>query len=127
VHTGAARAGVVNMTQTLSTEWAKHKIHVNAVAPGTIQSSGMKQYPPELVTTSRQAIPVKRMGTVEEIAWGVVYLCSPASDFITGETLCIDGGAQHWGEIWPIDDPFPNAEAARAAQDPYRHPNRIDD
>jgi citronellol/citronellal dehydrogenase len=127
VHTGAARAGVVNMTKTLSTEWAKYKILVNAVAPGTIQSSGMKQYTPDLVTISRQAIPVKRMGTVEEIAWGVTYLCSPAADFITGETLSIDGGAQHWGDIWPIDDPFESNEAAKAAQEPYRHPRRKED
>lgn len=127
VHTGAARAGVVNMTKTLSVEWAKFKIYVNAVAPGTIQSSGMKQYPPDLVTISRQAIPVKRMGTVEEIAWGVTYLCSPAGDFITGETLSIDGGAQHWGDIWPIDDIYSTAEAAKAAQEPYRHPRRKED
>lgn len=127
VHTGAARAGVVNMTQTLSTEWAKYDIQVNALAPGTIQSSGMKQYPPDLVTTSRHAIPAKRMGSVEEIAWGVVYLCSPAGDFITGETLAIDGGAQHWGDIWPIDDPFKSNDEAMAELEKYRHPNRQDD
>lgn len=127
VHTGAARAGVVNMTQTLSVEWAKHKILVNAVAPGTIQSSGMKQYPPELITISRQAIPVKRPGTVEEVAWGVVYMVSPASDFITGETLCIDGGAQNWGDTVPIDDPYKSEAEARKALEPYRHPNRTDD
>jgi citronellol/citronellal dehydrogenase len=127
VHTGAARAGVVNMTQSLSVEWAKYRIYVNAIAPGTIQSSGMKQYPPEVVTMSRAAIPVKRMGTVEEIAWGAAYLCSPAADFITGETLCIDGGAANWGDIWPIDDLYPDSEAAAQAREPYRHPRRKDD
>ena len=127
VHTGAARAGVVNMTKTLSVEWARYKIYVNAIAPGTIQSSGMKQYPPELVTISRSHIPVKRMGTVEEIAWGAAYLCSPAADFITGETLAIDGGAANWGDIWPIDDLYADNEAAAVAREPYRHPRRTED
>lgn len=126
VHTGAARAGVVNMTKTLSIEWARFNIQINAVAPGTIQSSGMKQYPPELIATSRHRIPVKRMGTEEEIAWGVTYLVSPASDFITGETLCIDGGAQHWGDIWEIPDLYPSDEAARDALKKYRNPLRKD-
>src|SRR5579864_28016 len=54
VHTGAARAGVDNMTKTLAVEWAQHGIAVNAVAPGTIRSTGTDRYPPELLEMSRQ-------------------------------------------------------------------------
>ncbi len=126
VHTGAARAGVVNMTRTLGTEWAKYNIQVTAVAPGTIQSTGMKQYPPELVATSRHAIPAKRLGSEEEVAWSVAYMVSPASDFITGETLSIDGGAQNWGDIWAVDDYLGGDEAAAEKTASYRDPERKD-
>jgi NAD(P)-dependent dehydrogenase (short-subunit alcohol dehydrogenase family) len=126
VHTGAARAGVVNMTKTLGVEWARYKINVNAVAPGTIQSSGMKQYPPDLVTTSRMAIPAMRMGTEEETAWAVTYLCSPAADFVTGETLAIDGGAANWGDIWPIPDHVGGNDEAAEALKKYRSEIRKD-
>ncbi|MOA55777.1 3-ketoacyl-(acyl-carrier-protein) reductase [compost metagenome] len=45
------------------------------------------------------------MGTVEDVAHAVSYLLSPAGDWITGETICVDGGARLWGDIWPIPDP----------------------
>ena len=63
VHTGAARAGVENMTKTLAVEWAQFDIRVNAVAPGIIQSSGIAQYPPELVQAASARTPQKRIGT----------------------------------------------------------------
>jgi NAD(P)-dependent dehydrogenase (short-subunit alcohol dehydrogenase family) len=67
-HTGAARAGVENLTMTLAVEWAVHGVRVNAVAPGIIASEGIKQYPAELVEASRRRTPLKRLGTVEEAA-----------------------------------------------------------
>ncbi len=126
VHTGAARAGVVNMTKTLGTEWARYNIQVTSVAPGTIQSTGMKQYPPELVATSRHAIPAKRLGSEEEIAWATAFMVSPASDFISGETLAVDGGAQNWGDIWEIPDYLGGDDAARARTASYLDPDRKD-
>lgn len=101
-HTGAARAGVENLTMTLAVEWAQHKIGVNAVAPGVIQSSGTVRYPPELLEAGRRITPMKRLGTEDEVAASIVYLLSPAAAFITGATLYIDGGARLWGESWPI-------------------------
>ena len=79
VHTGAARAGVENMTKTLAVEWAQHGIAVNAVAPGIIRSSGTDQYPPELLEMSRQQTPLKRLGTPEEVAELCAYLASDAA------------------------------------------------
>lgn len=109
VHTGAARAGVENMTRTLAVEWAAYNIQLNAVAPGIIRTTGTDQYPPELVENSRKKTPMKRVGTAGEVAQLIVYLASEAASFVTGECWYIDGGAHLWGETWPIpdDDPPP--------------------
>lgn len=104
VHTGAARAGVENMTKTLAVEWAEHNLQVNAVAPGVIKTSGTDQYPPELLEMSRVRTPMKRIGTAEEVAELIVYLASDAAWFVTGETWYIDGGAHLWGDNWIIQD-----------------------
>jgi citronellol/citronellal dehydrogenase len=103
-HTGAARAGVENLTKTLAVEWAQFDVRVNAVAPGLIRSSGTEQYPPELTRMSLKRTPQKRAATVEETAHAIVYLASPAALFITGATLQLDGGACLWGENWMIPD-----------------------
>jgi NAD(P)-dependent dehydrogenase (short-subunit alcohol dehydrogenase family) len=101
-HTGAARAGVENLTMSLSVEWAQFGILVNAVAPGIILSSGTTQYPPQLLERGIQQTPLKRAGTCEEVAASIVFLASPAAQFITGATLRIDGGQALWGNLWEI-------------------------
>ncbi|MEM9074335.1 MAG: SDR family oxidoreductase [Myxococcota bacterium] len=107
VHTGAARAGVDNMTKTLAIEWSQHGIRVNAVAPGVIKTSGTKQYPPKLLEDAQKANPLKRLGSAEEVGHLIVYLASTVADFVTGQTFTIDGGASLWGEQWPIPDDIP--------------------
>lgn len=104
-HTGAARAGVDNLTKTLAVEWCMHGVRINAVAPGVINSSGMAQYPPELVVAAKKAIPMKRLGSCEEVADLVTFLASPLSSYITGETVYIDGGNRLWGSTWVIPEP----------------------
>src|SRR5258708_7414929 len=76
VHTGAARAGVDNLTKTLAVEWAQYDIGVNSVAPGTVRSSGTDRYPPELIEMSRRSTPAKRIGTSEEVAHLCAYLAT---------------------------------------------------
>ena len=105
VHTGAARAGVENMTKTLAVEWAQHNIQVNAIAPGIIRTTGTDQYPPELVEMSRQRTPAKRLGSPEEVADLAAYMVSDAASYVTGETWYIDGGAHLWGDTWVIPEP----------------------
>jgi citronellol/citronellal dehydrogenase len=107
VHTGAARAGVENMTRTLAVEWAQHNVQVNAVAPGVIRTTGTDQYPPEIVEMSRKRTPMKRLGTAGEVAELIVYLASDAAFFVTGECWYIDGGAHLWGDNWLIPDDEP--------------------
>ncbi|MGO8995356.1 MAG: SDR family oxidoreductase [Polyangiaceae bacterium] len=118
VHTGAARAGVENMTKTLAVEWAQYNIQVNAIAPGVIRSTGTDQYPPELVEMSRQKTPMKRLGTPDEVAQLAAYLASDEASFVNGECWYIDGGAHLWGDNWIIPDspevPLPPAIARLA-------------
>lgn len=96
-HTGAARAGVENLTKSLAQEWSDFNIRLNCVAPGIIDSSGLKTYPPpvrEKLEDAKKAIPLKRFGKAEDIANAVCFLASPLADYITGTTLYVDG-AQH--------------------------------
>lgn len=95
-HSGAARAGMVNFTETASLEWAMSGVRVNAVAPGWIASSGLDTYPPQIrarLKLLRRAVPLQRLGTESEVSAGIVFLLSPAAAFVTGATLRIDGAA----------------------------------
>lgn len=100
VHTGAARAGVDNMTKTLAIEWVRFNIRVNAIAPGIIRSSGMDTYPPAILKGIEKSIPNHRMGTVEEVAYPILFLSSPMASYISGETLYVDAGNRLWGDQW---------------------------
>ncbi|CAG0907506.1 unnamed protein product, partial [Darwinula stevensoni] len=102
VHTGAARAGVDNMTKTLAIEWTRYNIRINAVAPGIILSSGLDTYPPAILKGITDSIPNKRMGSMEEVGWSVLFLSSPMATYINGETLYVDGGNRLWGDQWKM-------------------------
>ena len=96
-HTGAARAGVENLTKTLAVEWSPYNIRLNCIAPGTIESSGLETYPPPVqqqLEHAKNSIPLKRFGTVEDIANATCFLASPLGAYINGITLYVDG-AQH--------------------------------
>jgi citronellol/citronellal dehydrogenase len=106
VHTGAARAGVINMTTTLAAEWASEGVRVNAVAPGPILSGGLGKYPEAI---QRQALdevcvtPPSRFGTESEVAAAVVFLLSPAATYVSGDTLKVDGASSvHKNTMVPV-------------------------
>ncbi|MGH8057894.1 MAG: glucose 1-dehydrogenase [Candidatus Entotheonellia bacterium] len=97
-HSSAARAGVINLTRTLALEWAKHNIRVNAIAPGVIMTEGALSemlITPDAIEQIERAIPLKRLGTPDDIAQLVVFLVSDAATYITGETIAADGGNWH--------------------------------
>jgi NAD(P)-dependent dehydrogenase (short-subunit alcohol dehydrogenase family) len=99
VHTGAARAGVENMTKTLAVEWSPYNINVNAVAPGVIGDSGTHRYAKEVVESARKHIPLQRHGKAVEVANLVTYLVTPMASYITGQVHRIDGGQSLWGDL----------------------------
>lgn len=88
----AAKAGIIGFTRTLANEMAAKGIRVNAVAPGMIESRMVKKVPRQIVRTVMSAIPLKRLGRVDEIANVVAFLSSDASSYIVGQTLVADGG-----------------------------------
>jgi NAD(P)-dependent dehydrogenase (short-subunit alcohol dehydrogenase family) len=96
IHSAAAKAGVMAMTQTLATEWARHGIRVNAVAPGPIEASpgaAEKLWSNQAaIDRITEMVPLKRWGRPEEVANAVAFLSAPQSGFITGEILTVDGG-----------------------------------
>jgi citronellol/citronellal dehydrogenase len=94
-HSGAARAGMLNLTETAACEWGANGVRVNAVAPGWIASSGLDTYDEATKASLRQlqgVVPLKRFGTESEVSAAIVFLLSPAAAFITGSCIRIDGG-----------------------------------
>ena len=86
---------VVGLTKTAALEYAKQGIRVNCVCPGVIRTQMMERMltrNPELEQHYIDAEPVGRLGTPEEIAQAVAWLCSDAASFVTGHTMTVDGG-----------------------------------
>jgi NAD(P)-dependent dehydrogenase (short-subunit alcohol dehydrogenase family) len=104
-HTCAARAGVIYLSKTLATEWAPFGIRVNCIGPGVVETEGFAMYPDEALKRFQLANPMKVRGNAWDVAEAIVYLASPASNFINGDLIIIDGGQAQWGVIWPAGMP----------------------
>ena len=94
-HSGAAKAGVLNLTRTLALEWANDNIRVNALCPGVVLTENVKQnlmLDKNTAKTFEDYIPMGGITNSEKMAQQVLYLCSPAADVITGDMLIADGG-----------------------------------
>ncbi len=107
VLSNSLRSAVIGFAKTLSLEWAPHKIRVNNVCPGfmltkradeVIASQAKRENVPfEDAKKKREAaIPLGRMGTIDELGQTIAFLASPLSSYITGQTLSVDGGATRW-------------------------------
>ena len=106
-HSGAARAGMSNLTMSAAFEWASCGVRVNAVAPGWVASSGMDSYGgavKALIPKLREHVPLRRLATEAEISAAIVFLLSPGAAFITGITVQIDGAASLGSAVFPSLD-----------------------
>jgi 3-oxoacyl-[acyl-carrier protein] reductase len=92
VNYAAAKAGVIGFTKSLAKEVAPYNIRVNAVAPGFIETDMTAGFNEKLRQKFTSMIPLDRFGTVDEVAHAVLFLVSDASQYITGQTLQLDGG-----------------------------------
>ncbi|WP_042351362.1 SDR family NAD(P)-dependent oxidoreductase [Bacillus massiliigorillae] len=90
----ASKAGVINLTRALAKEWARYNINVNAIAPGYIQTALNEEELSNEAFRSKllSAMPIKRLGELDDLAGTVALLASEASSYITGQTIIIDGG-----------------------------------
>jgi 3-oxoacyl-[acyl-carrier protein] reductase len=88
----ASKAGVIGFTRSLAKEVGARNIQVNAVAPGFVDTAMTHTLKPEIREQILKSIPAGRLGTVENIADAVLFLTSPSSDYVTGQTLTVDGG-----------------------------------
>lgn len=95
-HYGAAKAGLMNLTQTLAAEWSPRGVRVNAVAPGIMATEAAMESvysnDPERVTQAARRCGMGRLGTAEDLAMACRYLISPAAAFVNGAVLVLDGG-----------------------------------
>jgi 2-deoxy-D-gluconate 3-dehydrogenase len=92
---GVAKAGIEMMTKALAQELAPFNIQVNAIAPGMVRTKFSEPFwsNSEIYDQIIKTIPLGRIAEPADVAWSVLFLCSQASDFITGQTLTVDGGA----------------------------------
>ena len=88
----AAKAGVIGFTKSMAKELASRNITVNAVAPGYISTDMTAALPEQAKAELQAQIPLQRLGTPEDVAAAVLFLVSPGADYITGQTLHVDGG-----------------------------------
>lgn len=90
----ASKGGVIQMTKVLANEWARHNVQVNAIGPGYIRTQQTEEFleDSEAFRHIVEKIPMGRVGTPDDLVGGCIFLASRASDYVTGQTLFIEGG-----------------------------------
>ena len=92
INYSASKAGVIGMTKSVAKELGSRNIFANAVAPGYIETDMTRALPEEARKAFADAIPLKRAGQPEDVANVVYFLCSPMSDYVTGQVINVCGG-----------------------------------
>jgi len=88
----ASKAGLIGLTKTVARELARKNITANCVAPGFIATEMTAKLPEPVKEAAKQMIPLRRIGSVEDVAKAVAFLASDQAGYITGQVLCVDGG-----------------------------------
>jgi 3-oxoacyl-[acyl-carrier protein] reductase len=91
-HYGASKAGQLGFIRSAAIELAPHNITINAVLPGNILTEGVKALGPEYIARMTSAIPARRLGSVEDVAYAALFLASDEAAFVSGQTIVVDGG-----------------------------------
>ena len=92
-HYATTKAGVLGFMRTAALEWAPWNITLNAVEPGNVLTEGVREHQPQsFIDAQAAAVPLRRLGTVEDIAHAVRFLASDEASYITGQTIVVDGG-----------------------------------
>jgi NAD(P)-dependent dehydrogenase (short-subunit alcohol dehydrogenase family) len=112
-HSGAARAGVVSMTKSLAYYWARHGVTINALAPGSVSTAGLREEEyshaeqNDYESLQKRDIPAHRLAEPDEIAAIVLFLCSPAARYINGATIVADGALSldNWTPLFDSEVP----------------------
>jgi len=88
----ASKAGLIGLTKTVARELAKKNVTANCIAPGFIDTEMSRKLPEPVIEAATQLIPMRRMGSVDDVAKAVAFLASDEAGYITGQVLCVDGG-----------------------------------
>ena len=92
VNYAASKAGLIGMTKTVARELARKNVTANCVAPGFIETEMTAVLPEQVKEAAKQVIPLRRMGSPDDIAHAIAFLASDEAGYITGQVLCVDGG-----------------------------------
>jgi len=88
----ASKAGLIGLAKTTARELAKKNVTANCIAPGFIDTEMARKLPEPVIEAAVQLIPMRRMGTIEDVAKAVAFLAGDDAGYITGQVLCVDGG-----------------------------------